>query len=232
MKPLKTYFLSASILFLFLMPGCQQDELDTMNIQPYQPPPVYKAPNPGGTRIGQPRVIKQAFPKATGWRIIWEDTGFDNDSWQKYPGIFSTINGSVHSVHYLNNTSWQNTDYADMYLLFEQVTSTTRPELVHPAHVKATEFKRSDMSVAELADYAENNPDMFQYLFENESYGVAEVQPIEKESDYPWYQPGEIYTFKTDRVPAKYGAVRIVELWSPTIIEVVVQKSGIGGFAP
>jgi len=229
MKTLKNYFLYSLLLFVTAMPGCQQDELDTMRIQPSRLGPGYKAPNPGGTRIEPPQVIKEEFAHATGWRIIWEDTGFENETWQKYPGIFSTVNGSVHSINYLNNTSWQNTDNADMYLLFEQVTATTRPELTHQAHVKATEFKRSDMTVQQLADYAENDPDMFQYLFENEAYGVAEKQPIVEESNYSYYQPGDIYTFKTDRVPAKYGAIRIVELWSPSIIEVVVQKDGIGG---
>ncbi|CAN0534320.1 unnamed protein product, partial [Scytosiphon promiscuus] len=168
--------------------------------------------NPGGHRIIPPNVIKQEFNNATAWKISWEDINFDNDNWQKYAGIFSLKTGSVHSIHYLNNTDPQNTANVDMFLLFESVYSPSSSIfLTHQAIAKNTLFKRSDMTVGDLEDITINDPSLFQTAFETEPYQIESHQPISGEDGASsMYDPGDIYTFKTDDPSPKYGAIRIV----------------------
>jgi hypothetical protein len=73
------------------------------------------------------------------------------------------------------------------------------------------------MTIAELQDAAENNPGKLALAYEwdlNEPTGALSIGS---------YQAGQIFTFKTDRTPAKYGAIRIVDKM-PLTVEVVVQK--------
>jgi hypothetical protein len=58
MKPLKNYFLYAFLLLVFPMLGCQQDELETMNLQPGG---INKAPNPGGSSIFHQSILTCAL---------------------------------------------------------------------------------------------------------------------------------------------------------------------------
>ena len=229
------------------MAGCQQEEWDSLGVKDVpQGPPVYKDPqNPENPGFKPPTIIKKNFPNATAWKIIWEDIPFDNCGYgpcEYLPIYFSTLNGSLHSADFLNAIPLKNTANVDMSLFWDMVRSPSHVDnfqLIHWNHAKSTQFKRSGMSAADFADYAQNNPAMFQDLFENEPYGVSDWQPNRFDPGYEhiaYYESGDIYTFKTDRVPSKYGAIRIVEGWiinpERLVIEVVVQKNGFEGFFP
>lgn len=160
-------------------------------------------------------VIKQEFPDARGWRIKWEGGSYTSETSQKVQSIFSTINGSVHSVHYLNNTSPGNTSNADMQLYFGDLKSTKQVSQLMNGTTRKTSFKLSGMTVAQLEDAAKNDPSKFTAVY---TFGFDVASEVKDD-----YKAGQIYVFKTDRMPAKYGAVRIVSL-NPRVIEVVVQK--------
>ncbi len=164
------------------------------------------------------KVIKKDFPGAKGWRVVWGGGTYTSENAHKVPSIFSTITGAVNSVHYLNNTSPQNTGNADMQIYFGNLKATSQiNSLTYNNHTKKTRFKLSGMTVNDLQNAAENNPGLFGLIYEwdfDEPVGTLQTGN---------YQAGQIYTFKTDRIPAKYGAVRIVST-NPKTIEVVVQK--------
>jgi len=228
MKTLKNYFLYSLLLFVFMVPACQQDDLESMRVQPRE---IGKITTPGFKSIPTPEIIKEEFDEATGWRITWDDSQINNGNWKEHPGVFSTLHGTLHSINGLNNAAPQVTKDTDMLLPFGNIAAPGRsPSLDYQHLAKSTQFKRSDMSAADLEAITEFNPDFFQYLFENESYQVDEVQPINEETGSYYYEAGDIFTFKTDRFPARFGAVRIVKKNNPTIVEVVVQKGGGGGF--
>jgi hypothetical protein len=181
-----------------------------------KPPPLkIKAANPYHPPIVT--VIKKDFDEARGWRITWKSVaGSDPTPQNKVQSIFSTVTGAVNSVDYLNGVSAKNTDNADMMLYFGDLRSTHKvPQLTHKSGLKKTQFKLSGMKVADLEDAAKNDPNKFGVIYTLAFDAAGEV----KEN----YKEGQIYVFKTDRTPAKYGAVRIVSM-SPRIIEVVVQK--------
>lgn len=185
------------------------------NTEPLRSEVITGTPNPFPTVT----VIKANFSNATGWRITWKGGSYNAENVNKVPSIFSTINGSVHSVHYLNNTAWLNTDYADMQLYFGKLVATSKvPQLTKVNALKDTQFKLSNWNVATLEDVSKNNPNAFGLAFEFGFFGAAQTQTGN-------YSAGQVYLFKTDRIPAKYGAVRIVKTGgAEKIIEVVVQK--------
>ncbi|WPP50754.1 hypothetical protein [Catalinimonas niigatensis] len=163
------------------------------------------------------QVIKRDFDGAKGWRIVWGGGEWDVSDVQKIPSIFSTVTGSVNSVLYLNNTSPQNTDNADMSIYFSLAATDQIGSLNYTTRTKKTLFKLSGMNVTDLQNAAENHPNLFTVAYEwdlNEPNGSLSMGN---------YQTGDIYSFKTDRAPAKYGAIRIVDK-SPLTIEIVVQK--------
>jgi hypothetical protein len=173
--------------------------------------------NPGAQQqLPTVKVIKQEFTHAKGWRITWNGGIVSSDNWTKIQSIFSTVTGSVNSIHFLNNTSWENTDNADFMLYSGDLTATSEiSQLTKKSALHATTFKLTSMKVNELEDAAKNNPNLFGTI-----YALAFDQATTTKPDY---KAGQIYVFKTARASAKYGAVRVVSM-SPRVIEVVVQK--------
>jgi hypothetical protein len=117
----------------------------------------------------------------------------------------------------LNGTSPQNTSNADMWIYFGLEATSEISALNYDNYTRKTRFKLSGMTVADLQNAAENNPALFALAYEwdlNEPTGSLEISG---------YQTEQIFTFKTDRSPTKYGAVRVVDE-SPLTVEVVVQK--------
>lgn len=162
-------------------------------------------------------VVKKDFAKAKGWRISWKGGSYTSETVQKVPSIFSTITGAVHSIHFLNNTSWGNTDNADMQLYFGDLRSTSNlASLTQKSGLKKTTFKLSGMKVADLEEAATKDPAKFGVIYTLAFDAAAQVKKD--------YKAGQIYVFKTDRSPSRYGAIRIVSTGNPRIIEVVVQK--------
>ena len=243
MNLIKRYFLYTLLAFACVLAACEQEDSDILNGRINT---VYKAPK-GPEGPGEipppkpPRIIKQEFPQATAWRIIWEDRSYEfEESWPTY---FNTTNGSLYSANFLNATSWQNTANVDMSLVEGRITSPSSEDynylLKYVNRAKSTVFKRTGMSAGEFADFAQNDPGMFQSLFENEPYTATDYQPNRMDPGHEyagWYEAGDLYTFKIESDPPKYGAIRIVEFpvpaEEPIIIEVVVQKAGVGGFLP
>lgn len=236
MKLLKNHIIYLMIVCMSLAAGCQQEEENALMIPSGLPGPGDKAPNPGGDTIFPSEVIKEEYPNATRWQITWDDPDWHNQ-WG-YARFFSTVDGSVHKLHTLN-ASAKLTAKADMDLLFGRVRAPDDfSNLIHHQdHVKATRFKPSDLTLEELMDITANNPSLFEDEYENNPNAPAPFQPYNYAKDgyegVP-YQNGEIYTFKTDRIPPKYGAIRVVETSSiylgigPRIMEVIVQKDGVG----
>jgi hypothetical protein len=241
MNLLKSHFLYTLLVCVCLLTACEQEEPDAFNFQPYDPAPVYKNPqNPEEPGVPQPRIIREDFPNATAWRITWEDLIYNYEA-QRH-AYFSTSNGSLYSMSFLNSTSWQNTANVDMSLIEGFITSPSHDDhasLKYFNRTKSTAFKRTGMSAVEFADFAQNNPGMFQSLFENEPYAATDWQPNRTDPGYEfsgYYETSDLYTFKIESDPPKYGAIRVVEGWTGSpdkiVIEVVVQKDGVGGFLP
>jgi hypothetical protein len=123
-----------------------------------------------------------------------------------------------------------------MVLLLGRIHSLKKaaPVLVHGASATATLFKRSGLSPIEFAVAVQNNPALFQQEFENSAYYPSEIEPNSSSSDSgdnEYYKSGQIYLFKTDRTPAVYGAIRIVDATNvytgtaPRVIQIVVHRS-------
>ncbi|MEM9675252.1 MAG: hypothetical protein ACFB15_28535 [Cyclobacteriaceae bacterium] len=175
--------------------------------------------NSGSNRIPTiKRITRQDFPDAIGWRISWFGGNLhSNNDFNKVPAIFSTVTGTVRSVNTLNNSSSQLTKDADMWLYNNLKAPRKLFNLDHLNHAKRTRFKVSGMKVSDLQNAAQNQPGLFGIAYEwdlNEPNGKLVISS---------YKEGQIFSFKTDRTPAKYGAVRIVKKY-PLILEVVVQK--------
>lgn len=164
------------------------------------------------------KVIKQEFTSTKGWRIIWDGGSYSSENWTKVPSIFSTVSGAVNSIDYLNKTSWNNTNNADIGLYFGKLQAPSEiKELNQKDGLKATKFKLSTLEVKDLETAAKTNPQLIV-----NAYNSDDEQPV---NTTPKYKVDQIYVFKTDRgEQSKYGAVRIVSISSKTIIEVVVQK--------
>jgi hypothetical protein len=240
MKPLKSYFLQAAMVGICALSGCQKDELSSLNLPDKnhsartasinRPAPDDLTP-PGAVIIPPSSVIKQEYPQATSWLVTWNNP--IEDYIYSLAGIFSTVDGSFHSFNSLNQSSQENTAKADMVLLPGRIQSLEGASvLVHGAFAPATQFKPSGLSLIGFMNAVQNNPALFQQEFENSPYFSTELQPYPYDGgDWVYYQTGEIYLFKTDRTPAVYGAVRIVDasnVWtgtSPRVLQIVVQKS-------
>jgi hypothetical protein len=181
----------------------------------FTPPfPDFEQDSGGNQPLPTVEVIKKDFANAKGWRLTWKGGVITDENATKVQSIFSTITGAVNSIDFLNNTSWGNTNNAD-FMLFNGLKATSAiSQLTQKTALHATTFKLTSMTVSDLENAAENNPNLFGLI-----YAWAFDAPTTTKS----YQAGQIYVFKTDRVPAKYGAVRIVSM-NPRVIEVVVQK--------
>ncbi|MEM9834826.1 MAG: hypothetical protein AAF944_29670 [Bacteroidota bacterium] len=166
--------------------------------------------------------------------------------------VQTDFSGATYSLSDLN-ASTKATTQADIEFLFGSIKAATEYEglpypnhpqihLQYPEAARDTQFVPSDLSQWELAVMTVNHPEQFQDAFENSPYWATSYQPYnynEGGEEPPSYQTGEIYLFKTDSNPARYGAIRIVEKTftnlssSQYVIEITVQADNytidIGG---
>lgn len=240
MKRLNAFIQYLMATGICVLAGCQENELNSLRLPAAdapatstatkRPPPDDLAP-PGVVSIPPSSVRKQEYPQATSWLVTWNNPSEDYRF--SLAGIFSTVDGSFHSINSLNQSSSDNTAKADMDLLPGVIQSLENASyLVHEPYAKATRFKPSGLSLLGFMNAVETNPALFQQEFENSPYFSTNRQPYPYDgSDWVYYQTGEIYLFKTGRKPAVYGAIRIVDatnVWtgtSPRVIQIVVQKS-------
>lgn len=222
MKLLK-YVSSAALGLVMLMASCNDDSMapsfeSNRNLNP-QLADIDDITSGQENTLPVVTVIKNNFTGATGWRVTWKGGIITSSNANSVQTIFSTVTGAVNSVKYLNAVSPGNTDNADMQLYFGKLMATSEvDDLTHVAHVKDTRFRLSNWNVATLEDAAVTNPLNFGIAYELGAFGAKVLETGN-------YSAGQIYLFKTDRVPAKYGAVRIVKTGgAEKIIEVVVQK--------
>jgi|GEM_PF-1177989 len=228
MKYLTITFLAFSASLLLL--GCESD--DASNIVPsisqpttlggYSPTPP--APIPPSS------VVEEELGGARRWTINFSD--IDYDLHYLHQRFFSTTDGTFYNINQLH-LSADATSKADLDFLVGRVQSTEGFLLTYPEHAVATQFKPTNLSAQQLDDIAENYPNMLTDAFENSPYAATNVQPynyVEKKYDFDYYQTGDIFLFKTDRSPVRYGAVRILHSWpsqytNARTIEVIVQTS-------
>ncbi|MFC5537723.1 hypothetical protein ACFPQ1_25625, partial [Rhodocytophaga aerolata] len=232
----------AAMVSLCALPACQNDELGSLSpaasrnsnntavLNP--PPPDDLIPN-GGVIIPPSSVIKHEYPQVTSWLVTWNNPLPDYR--YSLAGIFSTVDGSFHSVHSLNQSnksSWANTAKADMYLFPGNVEALKNASyLLHGASAPATQFKPSSLTLVEFINALQSKQGFFQQQFENSPDEATPIQPYNYDGEADYYDSGDIYLFKTGRTPAVYGAIRIVDatnVWTGTVprtIQIVVQKS-------
>ncbi|MEM6845721.1 MAG: hypothetical protein AAF944_27295 [Bacteroidota bacterium] len=226
MKTLSIYTLLAILL---TFGGCQTEEVAPKRSVGWLPED--KTPNPIPASIPPAEVIRTEFSGATKWRITFNDPKFAL-KWA-YQRFFSTEDGTFHNLADLNS-SVSATNQVDMDFLFGYVQSPHQYDnhLTYPEAAVMTKFKPSDMSYWDLVVATELNPSAFETAFESSPFEAVSFQPYNYENygdESSLYQDGEIFLFKTDRNPARYGAIRIVEASliyqgiGPRIVEVIVQ---------
>ena len=230
MKLLNHYIL---LLFAFALvfSSCQPEEVAPSLPTSRQPPPIKKTPTPLPGTIPPNQVIRTDYAGATKWRIIY--TNVDVNLGSLYQRYFSTVDGSFQSLSELNSST-SATARADMNLMFWFIASPDKfnHQLTFPAHAAATRFKPSEWPYWQLPFITLTDPAQFEAAFEGSMFESTPYQPYNyelngDESDY--INEGDIYFFKTDRTPARYGAVSILVVANPflgteqTIIEITVQ---------
>ncbi len=228
MKTTLLHFI-ATVVFAIALISCQTEEVAPL--RPVGWLPGDKAPNPIPTNIPPAEVIRTDYAGATKWRITFNDPKYAF-KWA-YQRFFSTVDGSFRNLADLNSSS-KATSRADMDFLFGFIKA---PENFHnylhyDAYAPETQFKPASLSLIQLADITEYNPTLFQDEFENSPFYGTSFQPYNYElngDESTFYENGDIFLFKTDRNPARYGAIRIIERSQiyqgigPRIVEVIVQ---------
>ncbi|MEM9674577.1 MAG: hypothetical protein ACFB15_07400 [Cyclobacteriaceae bacterium] len=228
MKTTILYFITIIALAMTLG-SCQTEEVAPL--RPIGWLPGDKTPHPIPTSIPPAEVIRTEFSGATKWRITFNDPKFEL-KWA-YQRFFSTVDGSFRNLADLNS-SMKATSRVDMDFLFGYARSPHQYDnhLTYPEAAVMTKFKPSDMSAWDLAVATELNPTEFQTAFESSPFEAVSFQPYNYDKygdESSLYQDGDIFLFKTDRNPARYGAIRIVEASliyqgiGPRIVEVIVQ---------
>ncbi|MEM9674578.1 MAG: hypothetical protein AAF992_18440 [Bacteroidota bacterium] len=200
-----------ALLSAVLLPGCQSD--DTSSIFPVSKRPT----SPGGyaptltTPIPPTSVEEEVLDGAKRWLITFSDINYDLH--YLHQRFFSTTDGSFYNIKQLH-LSANATAKADLDFLFGRIQSIDGFLLTYPEQAAATQFKPSNLTAGELAFIVDNDPAQLENAFENSIYAATDVQPydyVEDKYNFDYYETGDIFLFKTDRTPARYGAIRIVQ---------------------
>lgn len=209
MKLLNLFFLA--LTSTLLLSSCQSD--DTSSIFP-----VSKRPNPPGgyaptlsDPIPPTSVEEEVLDGAKRWLITFSDINYDLH--YLHQRFFSTIDGSFYNIKQIH-LSADATAKIDLDFLFGRVQSIDGFLLTYPEQAAATQFKPSNLTAGELAFIIDNDPAQLEDAFENSPYAATDVQPydyVEDKYNFDYYETGDIFLFKTDRTPARYGAIRIVQ---------------------
>jgi len=226
MKYLAIIFLAFSTSLL--LPGCQTDDMSS--IVPLLPGPATAAEDwvdPIPT-IAPIIIEEETLDGARRWVIAFYN--IDYDLHYQYQRFFSTLDGSFYNVTQLQNST-DATAKADLDFLVGRVQNTKGFLLPQAEYDVHTQFKPSDMSAKSLSIIANTNPQQLADAFENSPFAATNVQPYDYKKDqydFDYFEKGDMFLFKTDRTPARYGAVRIIHTdVSPTsnsrVVEVIVQ---------
>jgi hypothetical protein len=238
MKSFKIYFSQAALISICAFSGCQTDELGSLSPATSRTPEGTAELNlPDDKTIYTPlhippsSVVKQVYPQATSWLVTWNNV--KDDYYNSIAGVFSTVDGSFHSFYSLSQAATETIANADMSLVNHRFIRNLTNGHTYSEFAPATLFKPSTLSPLEFAVAVQNNPSLFQQEFENSPFVPTGHQPYPtQESGLVVYGTGQIYLFKTDRTPAVYGAIRIVNgdinsaipgPW-PRVIQIVVYK--------
>jgi hypothetical protein len=235
MNALKTLFLLNFLICSFLLSSCQEDDFAGINDHNTGRFPTGKAPNPVPELIPPSSVVLEDYAMATSWTATWNYPFWTNR--RSLAGIFNTSSGTFHSYNSIKGDELLIAQ-ADMYLLFGTIQSLEENFYIdYSEAAPATRFKPSSLSLIGFHNAVQNNPALFQQEYENSIQGATEFQPYNyptgEESGY--YSSGDIYLFKTDSQPARYGAIRIIEGSDivggtvPRVIQIVLADSNIIG---
>ena len=175
-------------------------------------------------------VEEETLDGAQRWVITFYD--IDYDKHYQYQRFFSTVEGSFRNITQLMNSP-SSTANADLDFLVGRVQNATGFLSPHPQYIVHTQFKPSDLSAKELYIMTHYHPEQLADAFENSPYAATDKQPYnyaEDKYDFDYYETGDIFLFKTDRTPARYGAIRIIHSQASyhansRVVEVTVQTS-------
>ncbi|MEM8965831.1 MAG: hypothetical protein AAGE93_05405 [Bacteroidota bacterium] len=235
--------LSLALCLVTLMLGCQPEDIAPLIPKRERPIDDLLA-IPSSTSIPPNEIVRTKYSGATRWRITFTNPNPLLPHSMNYQRFFDTQTGATLSLSDMNANA-EATAQADMNFLYGSLKATTEyqgtpypshPEiqLQYPEAVRDTQFVPTNLSLAELNAMTIMYPEQFQTAYENSSLSPTSYQPYNyKEDGYepPSYQTGEIYLFKTDRSPIRYGAIRIVEKTSTNlndsqyIVEITVQSN-------
>ncbi len=203
-----SFIISLSLTLTFS--SCQTEEVAPIQSGGRLLNPV-KLPVP--TSIPPAEVIRTDYSGATKWRITFTNPKYAF-RWS-YQRFFSISDGTFRTLADLNNSP-KATSKADMDFLFGYIRAAGEYNyyLHHASSAPATQFKPASLGLLQLADITANHPDLFQTAFEKSPFEATPFQPYNyskggDESTY--YENGDIFLFKTDQNPVRYGAIRIVE---------------------
>ena len=226
MKYLTIIYLAFSASLLLF--GCQSD--DASSIVPISTRSTSVSDNLSIPMVTIPptEVEEETLDGAQRWIITFYN--IDYDKHYQYQRFFSTVDGSFRNITQLMNSP-SSTANADLDFLVGRMQNAAGFLSPHPQYVVHTQFKPSDLSAKELDMMAHHNPEQLADAFENSPYMATDKQPynyVEDDYTFDYYQTGDIFLFKTDRTPARYGAVRIIHSQASyyansRVVEVIVQ---------
>jgi len=227
---LSVYFLLA-LLFALVFSSCQPEEVAPMQPLGRFPGPIEKVPPPNV--LPPDEVVRTVNAGTTKWRITYNNVNYNFK--QSYQQFFSTLDGSFYNKAQLNSST-EATARADMSFMFWYASSPDNNKYGHklkyPDYASATRFKPAEFGTWQLAAMTVGNPAQFQSEFENSTFEPTRFQPYNYEEngdESAYLKAGDIFLFKTDRDPVRYGAVHIIAMANPflgneqTIVEVTVQ---------
>jgi hypothetical protein len=149
--------------------------------------------------------------KCLAWKITWPSYDSDYDS-EMIPTVLSLNNSELNSINFLNNTHPQNTHNGTMSLYYNykvESANTMWTELEYSLGAESMEtvyFAKGDVSLADLMDWVQERPNLFNVYWPESSYNDLE------------YEEGDFIHFKLEDAE-RYGGIRIVSM-TPRIIEV------------
>ncbi|MGB3589142.1 MAG: hypothetical protein WBA23_21530 [Tunicatimonas sp.] len=187
--------------------GCHSNE----EVAPSKPvhPPLHVEPplTDFNASLPPPEVTRTEYPGAIRLEVTLDVHGIS--SWnRRYKKFFGVANESFQSKNEIN-ASAENTNHADMYFEYYGIGSTDY-EYTHsldfPESAPTTLFKEVKVRPAIIEYMATTAPELLQSKFEDSP--AVENNFV---GNYEYTTPGSTYVFKTDRSPARYGLIKILE---------------------
>lgn len=234
-KTLSAYFLIA-LSFALLFSSCESDEVAPLPFSETAPLPNSESTTFFQPIILPPQVTRTDYSGATKWQLSFYDPYHHRTDKpvDLYPSYFSTVDGSCRTRIDLNSSA-ELTSQVDLSLFFSRLYSpnVSHNSLTYPEAARATQIKPANLTWWQLTTMTASNPAQFTKEFENSPFASAPFQPCNYDmegDESAYYQKGDNFLFKTDRIPARYGAIYIKERPSLVrdtkqfVIEVIVQN--------